>query len=407
MENYYDKKLSFGVMFIFIIQALNLFIQTVLPEDSFLVSYSSIICASSASIVIYKNLKIVYRKNYHLLKKSYMLFFGLYLISVLYSIYRNEPVISILKDSALWTFFYWLPTGLFAYTISDKRILLSKIYRLSFVITALMLSIFAWYILIGSKNDAVDYNMQFSYILVFPLIIHIDKILRKFSSKILILVIIEFAAILLYGARGSLFCIASFFILKFLFSRNTAKQKFIYILVLLVAIGTMFLINNNMSVLSNFGLNSRFLSYASEGEVTFTSGRDIVWLEALSMIQNRPLLGYGIGGEYYEMSIRMDKYLFNDYLVISSTSPHNGFLEMIMCFGYPIGIIVSLYILSRLKAVKIIADDQLKCFLLILFSVYIVPSFTVGDGIFIKSGIALFIFLSNSLIKKNSRRETH
>jgi hypothetical protein len=393
-----DKQLSLAIVYFFILQDFNAMIKTFMPDQSIVSKFSSLVVGLIILAIFFKNLISLFNKR--ITTKSYLLFTLIYLYTIIYSIIRGEPFDVIITDSVLWTFAFWIPVGLFAYYIEDKKILVKDFYDYSFIRSALMLAVFFWFVFKG-HDESNEYNMYFSYSLVVPLILHLDQQLRKGSFKLLVFLILEFSAIILYGSRGAILCIVSYFIFRlFLFSNS--KQRFKNVLYLIVCVGVFYVISSYINVFENMGLHSRIIEKSEAGEAF--SGRDLIWLEGVAIIMENPLVGLGIGGEFYQMSINSYYHIYYITglpLTISSTTPHNGFLELMLCFGIPIGLCVSFYILSQIKVVKIIKDQALKSFMVVIFCAYLVPSFTVGDGIFVKPGIALFLFLALSIKKSN------
>ena len=397
-----DKKLSLAIVWFFVLQDFNALIKTIMPAQSIISSSSSILVGLIIIAIFSSNLLSILRTK--IVKKSFLLFLVIYLLTIAYAAFRNEPFGVIIKESALWTFAFWIPIGVFAYCIEDKRTLLNDFYRFSFIRSALMLAVFFWFVFAGHNETDKDYNMYFSYSLVVPLLLHLDKQFSKGSAMLLLLVLLEFLAIIMYGSRGALLCILSYFVFR-LVVFSSPKQRIKNIFYLLLGVGVVYFLLGHLSMAENFGLHSRILEKAEAGETL--SGRDYIWLEGVALIKEYPLLGLGIGGEFYQMSVNSFNhlyYLYKDTLVISSTTPHNGFLELMLCFGIPLGIIVSFYILGKISVIKYINDNSIKSFVVVLFSVYIIPAFTVGDGIFVKPGIALFLYLALSLKNNYNRR---
>ncbi len=395
-----DVKLSRAIMVFFILQDFNFTIKSCFSLEGTPISSLISICVGLIiAFTFLKNLKVVIKRSEKAVAYSYLLFIAVYLISCLMAVSRGEPISVILKQSALWTFCFWVPIGLFAFSVSDKSILYNEVYKLSFIRSAILLFYFIWNVLAGisMKDGHSDYSMHFSYALIFSLLLHIDKLLRSFSWQLFILVAIEFSAILILGSRGTILCIVSYFLIRFFAEKTTFKQKISNISLLLVGFLLLVLISKNMGALNSIGLDSRFLSYAEAGVVTDLSGRDELWAKTYLMVSDKPFLGYGLGGEYYTLSIFAYQMGADYDLVISDTSPHNGFMEMIVCFGIPLGLLISIYIISLIFIVRRINNLTVKNLAIILFSVFIVPAFSVGDGIFIKPGIAFFIYLMISI----------
>lgn len=388
-----DKKLSFAIVFFFMMQSLNAMVKTIFVPASLSGVYSAIF-GVIIILIFSSNLWKVYKYNSQPIVLSYLLFCVIYGVAIFQSsIIRGESIHLLLSDSALWTFAFWLPIGVFSYCISDKDILYRMFYKYSFVISISMFILFAWHMLVESNESAKDYNMFLSYTLITPLLFHINKVIESKSFKLVIFCFAEFFVIVTYGSRGALLCIVAFGLLKYFYGNLSVLQKrniLFFAILGLVLFYAMF-INNDL--LESLGLHSRIFSKISADQAT--AGRDYVFEAGLALISQRPLLGYGLGGEYYAMTDMCEiiRGVFQEEDV-SSLTPHNGFLEMMLCFGIPIGLAISLWILFSLKAIKIPRSHISKDLMIILYSAYIVPALTVGDGIFIKPGIAIMLYLT-------------
>lgn len=394
-----DVKLSRAIMIFFILQDFNFTIKSCFSLVGTPISSLISICGGLIiAFTFLRNLKVVIKRSKKAVAYSYLLFIAVYLISCLMAVSRSEPISVIIKESALWTLCFWLPIGLLTFSVSDKSILYNEVYKLSFVRSAILLFYFFWNVWAGlsMKDGQTDYSMHFSYALILPLLLHIDRLLSRFSWELFILFAIELGAILILGSRGTMFCLLSYFLIRFLAEKSSIKQKIRNLIFLGIGFLILTIIGRNMDALNNIGLGSRLLSYADAGEVTDLSGRDVLWAQTLSMISENPLIGYGLGGEYYSLSLFIYK-TGADELVITSISPHNGFMGMIVCFGIPLGLLISIYIISLIFIVRRINNLTVKNLAIILFSVFIVPALSVGDGIFIKPGIAFFIYLMISI----------
>lgn len=388
-----DKKLSFAVVFFFIMQSLNATIKSIFVPEALYGLYSTIFGAI-IMLMFASRLRIAFRIDPRIITFSYILFCVVYGVAIFQSnVLRGESVHLLLSDSALWTFAFWLPIGVFSYCITDKNVLYHVFYKYSFVISVSMIVLFAWHMLVESKGDSKDYNMFLSYTLITPLLFHINKLIEVKSFFLLLFCLAEFFIIVTYGSRGALLCIIAFGLLKLVYGDLTASQKKYVLSFAILGSILFYIMFANNDLLESFGLHSRIFSKISTDQVT--AGRDYVFDAGVALIYQRPLFGYGLGGEYFAMTdmceiirgiIQEDK--------VSSLTPHNGFLEMMLCFGIPIGLLIALWVLFSVKAIKIPKNQTTRDFMIIIYSAYIVPALTVGDGIFIKPGIAIMIFLT-------------
>ena len=287
--------------------------------------------------------------------------------------------------------------GLIIYSIRDKSVLYNTLVKWSYLLSIVtLLSVFSYFTAITQMNqqllDKGNYNMFFSYMLLLPLIIHLNEIFEHRGGKNYIWLIIEFVAILLYGSRGALMCILAFLLMKVLLDRSSVGAKWGVIGFSTVAV-VAFVIGANIVFqdLADVGLTSRTLEMFTEGTVSQSEGRERLMMYSIDLIKDRPLFGYGLGGEFYvlyEKAYGVAK--SGDF---SSLTPHNGILQLMLNFGFFIGGIISLLIIFTIPSIRKVKDEKARNLLIILCAVYIIPSMTVGDGIFIKPGIALYFFL--------------
>lgn len=393
-----DVKISKSVVFFFILQNANACLKTIFEFSDTIHRLISLGTGALILLFFAKSFSSVWRRKSTCFVKIVFLFLIVYGISIIQTKYiRGEDIGLLISDSALWTFAFWIPVGVYTSAIIDYTVLYKVFRNYSLWITILLFVSFAWFLLVGSKQEAKDYNMFFSYALILPLLFHINEYIDSKTKIFGAVALLEFVAIVLYGSRGAFICLGCYFLLKmFVGSLNKGEKKQYVFIFVIIVISLLFLINNTSS-LEALGFNSRIISKFAEGEAM--SGRDYVWQAGIYLISERPLLGYGLGGEFYQMSWLCEKItgvLIEEY---SSLTPHNGFLQLMLNFGIPVGASLSLYILLSIRKIKIVSDKYVKDLIIILFASYVLPAFTVSDGIFIKPGIAVYLFLISNLKK--------
>lgn len=391
-----DKRLSFFVIFFFVIQGLNGTVKTLLPflPDE-IKARLSILSGIILLFVMISSFGSVVKRSRSVVVISYILFGILYILGILQSLMRGDPINLLLGSSAFWTFVWWLPIGLFAYSIKDKSILYDYLLKGSYVLSIiLMTSLLPVILKLNIFDDQKEYNMFFSYMLIFPLLLHINEYLRNKKSIILLLFLAELCAILLYGSRGALLCLMSFAMLKIFYGQISYAKKVVVPVILFLGI-LVFSISAKYIVefLADYNLSSRTLDKIVAHDMQ--KGRDYIWKAGVDLILEKPLFGYGLGGEFYQMSYKASEILGRGRIVseVQDLTPHNGFLQLMLNFGVLIGIIIGLYILFSILKLQTSDHSHLKDMLIILFSVFIIPAMTVSDGIFVKPGIALYLFL--------------
>lgn len=390
-----DEKLSFSIIFFFIIQSANSTIKSIFPNlgastDSML----SMISGAVILVMLLNSMRYVIKQHSKMVVWSYLLFFVVYAISIVMNISWNIPIEVLLKESMLWTMVWWLPMGLVVYSVNNKEVLYRTLLKWSYALSFItLLSLYAYFNALQLNLTRGNYNMSFSYLLLFPLLIHLNEVFEKSDMKNIIWLAIEILAILVYGTRAALMCMAVFMLFKVV-AGGLSKRKKIFItffsafLVVSFLLGAGTLFEN----LENAGYTSRTLEMFTSGNISTSSGRDDLRKYAIELIKERPLFGYGLGGEFavlfekaYGLSAR--------YHNFSSLTPHNGILQLMMNFGVVVGSVLSIWLIVTIFRINKIKEKNTRTVLIILCSVYIIPSLTVGDGIFIKPGIALYIFL--------------
>lgn len=391
-----DEKLSFSIIFFFIIQSANSSIKNIVtglgPDVE---SWLSIISGVVILLAILSSMRIVVGRHPSVVVKSFIIFTALYAISIIMNMARNMPVSVLLRESMLWTLVWWLPMGLIIYSIRNKEILYRTLLKWSYLLSAVtLLSLISYFRAITLQNlSRGNYNMSFSYLLLFPLLIHLNEVFEKMSAKNLIWLVIELTAILLYGTRAALMCMAVFMVFKIVAGGLSTQKKIFVVVFSAVLVISFFLGAGTLyEDLEKSGYTSRTLEMFTSGTVSSSAGRDELRGYAIDLIKERPLFGYGLGGDFavlyekaYGISVMHGNY--------SSLTPHNGILQMMMNFGVLIGLILSLWLIITLFKINGVKDTNTKTVLILLCSVYIIPALTVSDGIFVKPGIALYIFL--------------
>lgn len=391
-----DEKISKSIVFFFLLQDINASLKNIFEFSDDL---SRLISMGTGLLILFflmRSFTSVWKRKHRLLIQTILLFTLLYGVSIIQTKYiRGEDIGLLLTDSALWTFAFWIPIGVYTSAIEDYSILYKTLLKYSWLITFFLLITFVWFYLVGSKQGSDEYNMFFSYALVLPLLFHLNEYIVSKKKIYGIVALIQISAILLYGSRGAFLCIAGFFILKMFLGKLSGVERKQYIfLFIFISLLLIYLFINN-SALEALGFKSRLIQKMSDGEAT--SGREYVWQAGAYLISVRPLFGYGIGGEFYQMSMiceMLTGVMIEEY---SSLTPHNGFLQLMLNFGIPIGFVVSLYILLSLKRIKLVSNHHIKDLIIILFATYILPSFIVSDGIFIKPGIAVYLFFVSQI----------
>lgn len=326
-----DKKISFFIISFYYCSILNLVIKTILPIPTSVYPLISGIFMAIILINLLKSIYIVIKRSAKVFILSELIALFVYCVSFL----QNGSDINIIINKAFWTIGVCIPLGIYMYSIRNKEVFYSNIVKYSYGMTFILLLIMIF------PNENLLYNMSFSYSLLIPIILHINELFNNYKTRNLILAICEIICILLYGSRGALLCIFIFIIIKLILRlKLNVKSFFILIIVSITSINVLYnfkkIGSRILLLLNEKGYYSRTLELLFSGNISQGSGRDNLYIESLSMINEKPLFGFGVGGEFSRLGIY----------------PHNIFLEILLNFGVIIGTacIVILFILT-IKAI--------------------------------------------------------
>lgn len=395
MKNYEvktDKKIAFAAFYYFLASAINSTIKVVIPSAT---AYGGIISAMAGVSIFFffaMGLPAVWRRSKRVLIKSYIIFGVLYFISIALSIFRGDPINLIISGSAFLTFAWWIPVGVYSCSVSDPKVLYEVFLKGSYYLSAVLLIMFVFHPL--NVYGETGYNMYFGTTIIIPALFHLNEIIRKKKLFVLLFFIIELAAILIYANRGVLASILFLVMYVYFFrSKNVGKKVVSFVVIGLVALLLLVfqdqILNYLLAALEGFGIQSRTLSMMlGSSFMSDSSNRDLIWDQSIHMIEQRPLFGWGLGGEFYEMAR-----LSGDADIIdNSFNAHNAFLQNFVNFGILGGLIASLIFIKPYFGMRRIKDTYLNDMILVCGAA-IIPCFISAAGLFVKPLAAIFIYL--------------
>lgn len=257
-------------------------------------------------------------------------FLSMYLIS--FWGYGNVEV-SLWKSVTFTSLSLYVPLGVGAYCILDRKTLFETLYKMARLTQFLLVMSL---LLVGS-NAKETYSMASGYALLLQMTIIFGHWIITKKKLDIIITICDFVMIFLFGSRGPILCFGIFLLLNLLFSRKIPfKNKLLYILCMGVVCLCMTLLykeilNILVFIIDRFGFSSRTLRLMLQGIATYDSGRDVLLEGYINSIQQKPWLGWGaVGGRNY------------------GVYPHNLYIELLLCFGIPLGVLISLIITAIL-----------------------------------------------------------
>lgn len=402
---YWDYHISFAVVFYFIASCANATIKTILNIPESLWGLLSILWGVFIIANFSYCFKEVSRRINKILVSSFVIFILIYSFSALLCSIRGEGLHLMLRESAFLTFVWWIPVGVYACSIVDKDVLYKMFVKASYLISILALLMF-FMRPIEINNGAAEYNMTFGNYIMLPILFHINEWLRKKKIWLLVFLLFEIVIVIIYGNRGVLLSLFVFVIYKFAWDNDSRTKKAIAIVILILIVYVLFInsqiiVSAMLSILDTLGLRSRTLEMIIAGSIEDSSGRDDVWRASFKMIEERPLFGWGLGGEYYEL-YNAEQDIKGD-APNGSYTPHNGLIQNFVNFGLLGGLIANIIVslpLFNLRKYKSVSTNNL---IQIFFCAVAIPAFISASGFFIKPEVAIYLYLfyyGNKLEKK-------
>lgn len=256
------------------------------------------------------------------------------------------------------------------YFICSKKINKDYFINLGYKL-ALISNIFIFFENLIIKSSGY---MAFGYHLLPVIIIYIYFFIKYKKYLTLLLIAINSFLLIIYGNRGASLSLIIFLILSyFIFNKNKYTKILMiflssnFLLVSFIYKNTIknFLINISLFFLKELNIRSYFLSklilFLNKGLASSSSGRNIIYSNAIELGNQNWLLGNGIGKFRY----------------IYETYPHNIFLEIYVQFG-SLGIIILCYFFY--KVLYLLLKDKINKELLLLLFILAIPRLILSSS---------------------------
>ena len=392
----YKKDLFLSRLFAlyFVIMVANYSLKTYFSYQPVIVSLiNSIMMISLVAVML---MALIKSKKYvgKVIISSYVLWGILLLLGCLINAnngYSNDVLIS---ENAVWNLGLWIPLGCTVSAIKDKDILYKELLRASYVMD-LFLAFSFFTREVYTEYGQVAYNMSFGTYIILPILLHLNEFLNRKAKFILIILLFEFFALLSYGNRGGLLSVAFFFLSFYILSNRGSKATGVFVVLGFVAFlgvsvfGETLMASAN-TYLSSHGIQSRTFEMFFSGNISLSTEREELRLVTIEMIKESPLIGWGFGGEYYEIAKRFSLATSG---VSSYFNPHNGILQNLVEFGIIIGLLASYFIVKPLFCIKKIKNGSYKDLLIVFGSYAVIPKLVSAAGFFVHPEVAVFLYL--------------
>lgn len=312
-----DNALSNFIVGYFAVQSINLFVKFVIGDIMIWVLLSG---GLLAVLLLFALPTMIHRKAAIFVECEFGLII-IYLVSFLGGNANSKDLFSVAFNSIT----IFLPMGICALCIENRRQFLEKLYKISFI--GQFLLIFTMYYTISSQDR--NYSISCSYALLLFLLVVFGKWFEQHKWYNLIMSVVDLLAILFFGSRGAIVCVVVFVIILCTINPNIKLQRKVLYLLIIATLSLLIIfyfreivifLSNRLSVA---GFSSRTLRLALQDELLIhDSGRKILYEFYIGQIQKRPIFGWGILGG------RIDLY------------PHNIYIELMLSFGIAIGTFV-------------------------------------------------------------------
>ena len=263
----------------------------------------------------------------------------------------------------------YIPLGIAAYCITDRKMLLNAIYPVALVSVPILIAV----AVLSYGNWDYSYDMSLGYVMVFSVLVLMAQFTVDTKIYNIALAGCLSVFILLVGSRGPFICIIAFIMIELLLSPRYSKKTKTVIIILVVSAAVVLWINMD-KILSyiyqisvSLGFDSRSVLLLIQGEaLSHDSGRNVLNEYYMELINRKPILGYGVMGGW----VSDDMY------------PHNIILELTLSFGYPLGGFLLIALLLILVSAIRKKNDKYNNALIVLFVSY-----------------CMYLFVSNTYLK--------
>lgn len=392
--NRYNRKedflLSRLASLYFIVMVANYSLKTYFKQMPNIVSMINTVMMGILVVTMFSSLIKVYKGNKGIILNSYFLFGLLLLVGCLLNAnngYSNDVII---RENAVWNLALWIPLGCIVCAIQDKTILYKHVFYASFIID-LFLAFSFFTREVYTEYGLVSYNMSFGTYSLLPILLHINEFLKTKNKILLILLLLELYAVLVYGNRGIFLSIAFFFFAYYVIAnRNNRKSVFFVVTITLLFIILVFLGDYLLDLIASANIESRTIQMLLSGNLAESTERDELRKITMDMIKESPIIGWGFGGEYYEIAKRYGGAITG---VNSYFNPHNGILQNLVEFGIFLGMFATILLVVPLFKIRRIKEGALKDLLVIFGASAIIPKLISAAGFFTHPEVAVFVYL--------------
>lgn len=400
-----DAKVSWFVGAYFISSVANMTTKTIMPIPESMWGMVSLMWGLFIVFFMLRGAGAVFSRSKDLIVKSLFVFFVLVLWSYVLISLRGEPTRILTRSIGIPALIFWFPVGIYASSVKRMDILYHVMLKTSYVITALLVLCFLFRdgAAVGGE-ESKSYNMFFGYSMAFSTLFQLNEFFRTRKNVFILLFVFQVVLILIYANRGALLSVGFFIVYKLVFDQGSTVLKIIWIALIILALAALMLYMEDLAsaavrLLSGYNIESRTLEKMAISELAESDARNELRAIALQMINERPILGWGIGGECYTLGVR---YASGAEMSVGF-SPHNGILQHMLYFGVFLGNLVNLLLILPLFKLHKITDQYRHGLILVCGSAYYITTLWSSCDILLKPAVAIYLYLTYTQKKQINR----
>lgn len=261
----------------------------------------------------------------------------------------------------------FLPLCIATYLIRDKSVLYRMLLKCSWGVLAISI--------VNYFNSTEVYDMHFSYSILLLILLHINEFTKSKKKFYLLTAIIEFLMMIIHGSRGALVCVLVFVCLKIITSNADSRRKTVLVLLSISIFVMLYIAFKSYAtaiyaILQKLGIDGRTIRMLFSGDFSsHDGGRYELWDKTISLIKENPLAGWGMSGAVNEL-LSVGYY--------GAAYPHQLFLDLVMSFGIPIGLVLSIILVWKLRYVFIPKQSDFRDLIQIMTSISFVSLMFTG-----------------------------
>lgn len=275
-----------------------------------------------------------------------------------------------------------------SYSLKDYKNCYYKLVKASKIIIFFGIIEFISHTFFGviGSDPLVDYDMSFGYFLVVPVVLNFIEFCSNQKKKNLFYFVIGLLMVVSMGSRGAILAIFVGCMLSLINNINLKKINNIFNYFIISILSIIIFINmKNISkyiydFLMRFEIKSRFFLMLSQGNISSSTGRDVLQEKVFRIILEHPWIGIGM---------------------LKDTSSHNIFYEVMLFYGIPIGMFIIIMIVYYWLKIIFIKEQYKRNLMIIFLSYSVVDSLlnltVLGKDIF---WIYLGLAMSSNILKR-------